>query len=71
MSVKDMTGKVFGELVVIGMTNRTDAKGRAFWKCKCSTCERTIEVRGDNLRLGNSTKCSYCRGNGRNSREIV
>ena len=46
MYVKDMTGKVFGELVVIGMTHRKDAKGRAFWKFKCRICGRMIEVRG-------------------------
>ena len=71
MYVKDMTGKTFGELIVIGMANRTDAKKRAFWKCKCHMCERIIEVRGDNLRRGNSTKCSYCATNGRGSREAV
>ena len=73
MYIKDMTGKVFGERVVIGMTHRKDAKGRAYWECKCQICGRTIEVRGDNLRIGNSKKCSYCafNGGGRYSREII
>lgn len=70
--VKDMTGKTFGNLTVIELTHRTDGKGRAFWKCKCEICKRLIEVRGDNLRRGISTKCSYCTiHGGRNSREII
>ena len=69
--VKDISGQRFGSLLVIERTKTTDKKQRAFWKCKC-LCGKTIDVRGDRLRLGTSTKCSFCRnGMGRASREIV
>ena len=70
--VKDLTGQTFGNFLVIEMTNRRNKKGQKFWKCKCLICAKVYEVRGDNLRLGNSSKCCGCnKGAGRGSREIV
>lgn len=72
MYVKNISGERFGELLVIERTGRTDLKRRAYWKCKCLICGRFIEVRGDNLRRGASTKCCKCHnGSGRGSREII
>ena len=70
-AVKDISGQTFGKLIVIERTNRTDPKQRAYWKCKC-LCGNIIDVRGDNLRRGGSTKCTKCKDRGgRASREIV
>lgn len=59
MRYKDMIGKKFGHLKVIGRSKRMDAKQRAFWVCRCD-CEMLIEVRGDNLRRGITVACSLC-----------
>ena len=70
-TLKDLTGQTFGTLIVIERTGRINVKRQAFWKCKCG-CGRIIEVRGDNLRAGKSTKCCVCNRNaGWGSRELL
>lgn len=70
--VKDISGQMFGNFLVIEQTGRVNAKQQKFWKCKCLICGKYYEVRGDNLRRGISTKCSVCYGGrGWGSREVV
>jgi 5-methylcytosine-specific restriction endonuclease McrA len=57
--VVDLTGKVFGELVVIKRTaNREFSSGRSVvaWLCRCS-CGNSIEVTGTNLQSGSTRSC--------------
>lgn len=53
--MRDLTGEKFGRLVV---TKRSDIKipRRAIWECECD-CGNKINVRGENLRSGNTTSC--------------
>lgn len=52
----DLTGKQFGLLTVIENTNKKDKKGQFFWKCQCY-CGNICEVRGADLRSGNTKSC--------------
>lgn len=52
----DLTGKIFGRLTVLGRdTSRYDGRN-VFWWCKC-ICGKTVSVRGQDLRSGNSKSC--------------
>lgn len=54
-------GDVFHNLIVI---NEAPAKnGHSYWKCKC-TCGKIIDVRGSNLKSGNTKSCG-CSKNSR------
>lgn len=64
--IVEMLEHRFGHLTVIGISTRRNAKGQMYWLCRCD-CGNTLSVRGDNLRLGNATKCSACAGRGRRS----
>lgn len=66
---KNVSGKTFGNLTVITMSNYIDKKRRKFWICRCK-CGKLIRVRGDHLRLGHSTQCSVCGGGGKPSHEV-
>lgn len=50
----DLTGKVFGNLTVIGI-NKIE-RGRAYWTCTCA-CGRTKALRGELLRNGSTLSC--------------
>ena len=63
---KNLIGQTFGHLTVIKMSRRRNKKQQVFWVCRCD-CGSVLIVRGDNLRLGDSTQCSRCRGKGRPS----
>lgn len=69
MRYKDIKGQRFGQLKVIEKDTRKNAKGQAYWICRCQ-CERLLSVRGDGLRLGTSTRCSECGSKARPSRYI-
>lgn len=58
----DLTGQRFGSLTVIEYSPRKTTYGGTHWKCQCD-CGNHLIVRSDNLRKGNSTQCSECRGN--------
>ena len=45
---KDLSGMRFGELAVLGKSNRTDARRRTFYECEC-TCGKNTTVRRDSL----------------------
>lgn len=54
----DLSGQVFGELVVLQrLPNTTDGTR---WLCKCS-CGQMLAVRGGNLKSGGSTSCGCVR----------
>ena len=64
MKFKDLTGKRYGNLVVIKLSdNRRDKHHGASWVCRCD-CGNLIVVRADNLIGGHSTKCSDCNAYG-------
>lgn len=52
---KDLTGKKFGRLTVIGQTEHPTSK-RVHYKCECE-CGKERIVRGDCLSSGNTTSC--------------
>lgn len=53
--VKDLTGKKFGRLTVVGFSHLTKWRD-ACWTCRCS-CGKTTAVRGCHLRAGNTGSC--------------
>lgn len=53
----DLSGKVFGELRVIGFEGR-EPQG-ALWSCLCS-CGKTRVVRSSRLRSGRTHSCGSC-----------
>jgi 5-methylcytosine-specific restriction endonuclease McrA len=56
-SVKDLTGKVFGELTVLERDmSRTDG-GKVYWLCKCS-CGEVVSVWRAHLLNKHSVKCA-------------
>ena len=57
-SFVDITGQVFGKLVVIEPCGKSKS-GNISWLCKCS-CGIEQVVVGSNLRNGNSTACGKC-----------
>lgn len=57
--MKDMTGEVCGYWYVLRFSH-LDMRGRAYWTCRCGLCGMIKDIRGDNLRRGTSTKCTYC-----------
>lgn len=60
-NAKDITGERFGNLIAERAISIRDRLGRIYWICKCD-CGNEILVRGDNLRRGNTSRCSDCRG---------
>lgn len=52
---KTLTGKRFGQLVVLGLHNRLPP-GIYEWKCRCD-CGETITARGGNLKSGHVQSC--------------
>lgn len=57
---KDMKGLRFGHLTVIAESTLKNAKYQTYWICRCD-CGNYLRVRGDNLRRGNSRRCSDCK----------
>lgn len=57
--MEDLTGKQFGELTVLGISEHGKKTRAIKWKCQCS-CGEIIDVFAGNLRRGNSTRCRKC-----------
>lgn len=53
--MKDMIGKQFGRLTVIGYAG-TNKQNSCVWRCKCS-CGKECEVEGRSLRRGKTRSC--------------
>ena len=64
----DLTGKVFGELTVIGFDKSVD--GVPYWLCNCSCGNKNVSIRGVSLRIGQAKTCGdgvhYCGENNPN-----
>ena len=54
--LKDMTGRRFGRLVVIGESNRRNKSRGVYWNCKCD-CGQNKEIDGSSLRRGVTKSC--------------
>lgn len=64
LTIRDMSGEVFGNLTVLKRLNsEIDPNGtkRAIWLCDC-TCGNQTEVRGADLRSGNTKSCGCIKG---------
>ena len=55
----DLTGKVYGRLVVVEEAGR-NSKGKILWKCKCNCGNETIVI-GENLKSGATQSCGCYR----------
>lgn len=54
----DLTGKKFGRLTVLGLSEKKGSHGEKLWKCECSCEDHTIiEVITSNPTRGNTTSC--------------
>lgn len=54
--VEDLTGRVFGNLIVISRSSNQG--GKSTWLCKCS-CGKEKVVRSDHLRSGKIISCGH------------
>jgi hypothetical protein len=52
--IKDLTGKEFGSLLVVGLDSVLN--GRSYWKCQCS-CGKTKIIYRSNLLSGSTISC--------------
>jgi len=57
--MKDLSGKTFGRLRVVGFDRRA-RPGKAYWRCICE-CGKTVCVLGDDLKNGSSRSCGCLR----------
>lgn len=56
MKPLDMTGKRYGKLVAIALSNNRSKSRKAKWLFRCD-CGNTKEIDGGAVRLGNSRSC--------------
>lgn len=54
--LNDLTGKVFGQLVVLGRAPVNSSDGHAMWNCQCS-CGNTVTYQGSVLSKGRAVSC--------------
>lgn len=52
----DLSGKVFGKLTVIKMSDKRSCNGGIYWHCKCE-CGREKDILSQSLRTGRSLSC--------------
>jgi len=57
--IKDLTGKVFGELTVESRLDERDKHGSVQWDCVCSCGNKRVVSTGE-LNRGLCTKCEAC-----------
>lgn len=61
--LKNETGKVYGDLLVLGLAEQLlDKEGRSAWWCEC-ICGNIALVRGKFLRSGHTVSCGCLRRN--------
>ncbi len=56
----DLTGKRFGRLAVLALTQQRSSNGSAIWKCRCD-CGKEALVSSGNLKRGATTSCGCIR----------
>lgn len=57
---RDIEGRKFGKLIVIGASDKRDSRGAVLYKCKCD-CGNIIYVAGRQLRNGHTKSCGCTR----------
>ncbi len=61
---KDLTGQVFGQLTVVGRSDKRAPRGKrtvALWECRC-TCGATAYRATDTLKRAGERMCAACAG---------
>lgn len=61
-SIEDLTGKVFGNLTVLNITNERRNR-EIIWHCVC-TCGNEINVKGIDLKRGHTSSCGCIKSKG-------
>jgi len=64
-SYLDITGHVFGKLVVLQFSHK-DERGRKYWACQCD-CGNTTTVQGSSLKSGLTASCGCSKGSSTHS----
>lgn len=59
---KDLTGQVFGKLMVLEDTGKKNKRGVTLWQCQCS-CGNTVEASTHDLTTGNKRSCGCLKTN--------
>lgn len=54
--IEDLTGKRFGRLVILELTNKRTSGGSTIWKCQCD-CGNLCEASSQNLKGGSKQSC--------------
>lgn len=55
----DLTGKEFGNWLVLRKSNRKNSAG-SYWICLCKSCQQEYEIAGTQLRMGRTSQCRSC-----------
>jgi len=58
--IEDLTGRGFGELIVLSMVEERDLRGEIQWNCKCS-CGDLCTFSGGELKRGRNIACKICK----------
>ena len=66
--IKNLSGKVFYALTVIGFSHTRN--GQAYWKCECS-CGRIKAIGGNTLNYGTTQSCGCCKNINESKLEII
>lgn len=61
----DLTGRRFGRLTAVRMTDARTSKGSVVWQCRCD-CGKMIEVPSDSLIYGNQQSCGCLKADSMN-----
>lgn len=61
VNIKDLTGKRFGNLVVLSRLPENTNSGGTRWRCKCD-CGKEVEVAALNLSHGDTKSCGCIKG---------
>ena len=59
-AVKDLTGRRFGYLTVVGKSDERSYKGSVIWQCRCD-CGNLVNLPSDSLLNGNARSCGCLR----------
>ncbi|MCD7776256.1 MAG: hypothetical protein LUH54_02665 [Firmicutes bacterium] len=59
--IRNLTGRTFGELTVLNITDKRDEYGGVVWHCRCS-CGNECDVSSRRLVNGKALSCGECAG---------
>ena len=60
MRISDITGRLYGQLTVLGLAEKKTKRRGAMWLCRCS-CGTEKVIGGNNLQSGNTKSCGCTR----------